>query len=494
MSSDPRPETHGRVIAREFALGFGLVAIVAVAMCGLLLVQLGRVGGLVDHMRHDEDAIRLGGRLATAVRERYIHLAHALVEEDPRELAQYERWGETVEASLAALATRVPVEQRGRVEAIRATGAEIDAIVRSALLPALRAGDRAGLQGGYREVQVLAARVSADADVIAEAVEGRMVGAHISATELTRVGVIAGLACVALVLALSIGYTLKLRRSVLAPLGRLTAAARAFGEGALRARLGRIGRGELQEVAAAFDHMADELVAREERLLRAERMAAIGQLAAGVAHEMNNPIGVIRGYLKTMRPDEDPEVLREELKILDEEAAACQRIADDLLAYARVPSIEPTRLRMHEFIAEAVRRLAEGGELDGGRVSVDAAPGVVRADPWRLRQVIANLIQNAAQVSPPGAPVEVAGRPVEGGYAITVSDRGPGVAPADRARIFEPFFSKRGGGSGLGLAVCQGLVRAHGGTIEVSDRPGGGAVFRVEVPAEPAVAARQEAI
>lgn len=114
-------------------------------------------------------------------------------------------------------------------------------------------------------------------------------------------------------------------------------------------------------------------------------------------------------------------------------------------------------------------------------------------DAHACRQVLANLVQNAMQVSPPGAPVEVVGRPVEGGYAITVSDRGPGVAPADRARIFEPFFSKRGGGSGLGLAVCQGLVRAHGGTIEVGDRRGGGTVFRVEVPSEPA-ASDEEAV
>lgn len=483
MAHDASPPPRDRFIGRQLALGFGLVSVVAVAMCVALLVQLGRVGGLVDHMRHDEDAIRLGGALATAVRERYIHLAHALVEGDPSERAEYQTWGETITRHLDALEPRVPDAERHRLDAIRAADAEVDQLVRDALWPAIQRRDRARMEQPYARVQALTREIAAHADVIAAAVEGRMAGAHISATGVTRAGFVAGLVCVALVLLLSAGYTVRLRRSVLAPLERLTAAAREFGAGELHTRLGLIGRGELQEVAGAFDHMADELVARERRLLHTERMAAIGQLAAGVAHEMNNPIGIIRGYLKTMTPDEDPDVLRDELKILDEEAAACQRIAEDLLAYARSPTLEPTRVRMHELLDEAVRRLAE---TDGaGAVRVDAEPAVIRADPWRLRQIIANLTRNAVQASPPDGPVDVTGRPTDNGYVIEVADRGPGIAPADRQRVFEPFFSKRAGGSGLGLAVCQGLVTAHGGRIEVDARPGGGAIFRVTLPAEP---------
>lgn len=479
-------EQRPRVISRQLAVGFGLVSVVAIVMCGVLLTQLFRVGGLVERMRHGEDPIRHGAQLVTAVREQYIHLAHTVIQGDESHVHHYDEWTADVRDIADALEPHVPTADRWRVDLIRRDSAQLDELFRTSLLPAIRAGDADALRRTHARVESLAEEAAKHADAVAKAVEGRMVGAHISATDVTRVGLATGLLGVALVLMLSVGFTVRLRRSVLTPLGRLTEAARAFGGGALHRRLGAIGRGELQEVATAFDRMADELGARQRRLLQAERMAAIGQLAAGVAHEMNNPIGIIRGYLKTMGPEEAPDVLREELRILDEEAAACQRIAEDLLAYARTPQLAVGRVEMDAFLREAVRRLSETGEFDEARVVVKVDAGVIRADVARLRQVIANLVRNAVQLAPadPGVEVHGASRP-DGGYEFWVSDRGPGLPADERERVFEPFYSRRAGGSGLGLAVCQGLVAAHGGRITVEDRPGGGAVFRVELPAEP---------
>jgi two-component system sensor histidine kinase MprB len=94
-----------------------------------------------------------------------------------------------------------------------------------------------------------------------------------------------------------------------------------------------------------------------------------------------------------------------------------------------------------------------------------------------------NLLRNAAKAAPTGAPIELVGTKLtDGAYEITVADRGPGIAPDDRQQIFEPFFSKTAGGSGLGLAVCESIVRAHSGSIAVEDNPGGGALFRVRFP------------
>ena len=118
------------------------------------------------------------------------------------------------------------------------------------------------------------------------------------------------------------------------------------------------------------------------------------------------------------------------------------------------------------------------------RIVLRVQPYTVEVDAGRIRQVLLNLLRNAIQASPPGEKVEVMGIPplIGDRYEILVSDRGTGVRAEERERIFEPFFSKRGDGSGLGLAVCQGIVRAHGGTIAVDGRAHGGAAIRVRLP------------
>lgn len=285
------------------------------------------------------------------------------------------------------------------------------------------------------------------------------------------------------IVALSALYTVRLRRALLMPLKALTHAARRFGAGQFESAIGQIGQGELQDVAVAFDRMAAELAARERRLVETERMAVVGQLAAGVAHELNNSIGIVRGYLKTMDPTGDTQTLKEELGILDEEAGHCQRIADDLLAFAGVQKLELRNVQMREFLEGTMRRLGESDALTSVELRSVAEDAELEADPLRLRQVVANLVINAGQASPRGAVVEVSGRRVgSDAYEIVVTDRGVGVADEDKSRIFEPFFSKRRGGTGLGLALCLGVVRAHGGAVVVEDRAGGGTTFRVRLP------------
>ena len=187
-----------------------------------------------------------------------------------------------------------------------------------------------------------------------------------------------------------------------------------------------------------------------------------------------------------MDPKAGEVTLREEIAILDEEAGHCQRIAEELLTYARMRGLELAKLRMHDFLEESVRRLRESAMLEGYSIVLSAAPAELLADGSRLRQVVANLVTNAAQVSAPGETIEVEGRmDAEAGYEIVVADRGPGIPDADKRRVFEPFFSKRRGGSGLGLALCEGIVKAHGGKITVLDRIGGGACVKVWLPFEP---------
>lgn len=476
----PRPR---RVIARRLAVGFGLISVVTVAMYGMLLVLIGEVSGLVLEMREDETAIREGLNLATAVREQYMHQAHWLIGRDEEHLDHYARSLERVEQGIRVLRPLVPEAERHRLDQIEADSREVDEVFRGTVRPAAERGDRSAIAEGHLRAQQISQRASGQADVIAAVVEQKMAGAHALAIRATRLGLIAGGLCVLLVLSLSIAFTVRLRRAVLKPLELLSKAARRFGSGGFDSRVGNVGEGELRALSETFDRMAEELEARERRLVESERMAAIGQLAAGVAHEINNPIGIIRGYLKTMGSDSPPETLREELQILDDEAASCQRIAEDLVAYARAPELQCDSTGMDGLLEETTRRFQETAEGAGVRIALDVAPGAAYADGGRLRQVVLNLLVNAAQVSEADGSIEVSGAPLEsGGYEILVSDRGPGISPEDRTRIFEPFFSRRPGGSGLGLAVCQGIVRAHGGSIVAEDREGGGTTFRVRVP------------
>ncbi len=478
--AEPRPK---RVIARRLAVSFALVSIVAVAMCGMLIALIGEVAGLVAHMQTGETAIRESLVFATSVREQYIHQAHWIIEQDPHHLEHYEEWLEQVQRGGEALQPLVPESERWRVAQVLEESRALDEVFKAFLVPAMNRGDTASVVKYHKQADELSQRATKQADFIARSVEQRMAMDHTSATRMTNAGLLTGATCVLLVLSLSVVFTIRLRLAVLKPLEVLASAARRFGSGDFESRVGPVGEGELRAVSIAFDRMAEELEAREKRLIESERMAAIGQLAAGVAHEVNNPIQVIRGYLKTMTAESPINVIEDELRILDEEASACQRIAEDLVAFARAPELHPNHVEMEELLRESVRRFGETADGSSQLVHLTAEPGEALVDAGRLRQVVRNLLVNAAHFSEPDQPIEVTGRRVgEEGYHIAISDTGPGIAPEDRTKIFEPFFTKRSGGSGLGLAVCMSIVRAHGGTISAKNNPDRGATFHVLIP------------
>jgi len=481
----PKPaKPQPRIIAWQLAQGFGTVTFVAVVMSAVLLGIIDDVAGLVSGMQHDESPIRQGFELATAVRDQSAHIAHSLIEADDSHLDHYEDSRRRVRSGIQELASGASTAERRRLERLGENTQRMHDLFMSSALEAARRGDRTEARRVHREIDALGLEAAGYADAIARSAESEMSHAHILATDSTRRGLLAGGAGALLIIALSIAFTFRLRASVLRPLKVLTDAAHGFGRGDFESRVGDVGEGEFGALGRAFDHMTEELALRQARLVQNERMAAIGQLAAGVAHELNNPIGIIRGYLKTMTPDGDPVVLREELAILDEEAAQCQRIAEDLLAYARAGELDMTTVTTAAFLEETARRYTESSRADDGEVAVDAEDIDIEVDRVRIRQVVLNLLINARQASSPDSPVTLRARRDGDYYQIDVEDHGPGVAPADRSRVFEPFFTRRPSGTGLGLSVVLGIVEAHWGTIEVLDTPAGGATFRVRLPVE----------
>jgi two-component system sensor histidine kinase PilS (NtrC family) len=227
-----------------------------------------------------------------------------------------------------------------------------------------------------------------------------------------------------------------------------------------------------------------EIEALREKAERAERLAALGRLAAGLAHEIRNPLGSIHGSVELVREAE--ELSAEDRRLLDLVLSEVDRLNDlvgTMLDVGRPRAPAPETVDLGRAVEEVVE-MARARRRASVILSVPEAPVLVHADPGQLRQLVWNLVKNALQFSPKDAEVEVEVTPDPDGRAsLAVTDHGPGIAPDVQARLFDMFFSRRQHGVGLGLALVKQIVQAHGGTIEVESTPGEGATFRVRLPA-----------
>ncbi len=475
-------------LRRRLAVALGSIAGVTTLVCLVLIVMLARLNASVDQIRTDAELSSEGLSLALAVREQYMHEAHTLIERKTTHLGHHADVVRRVHNQATTLKARLQGERRRRVERIEAMSQRMKTVFLEDALPAMQAGDISSMRSAHATLVEVSMSVIDETDALVNGLRQRMRKTERATQRASLAAMVVGAGGVLLVLGLAILHSLELRRAILGPLATLELAARRLGAGEEVEPLGEVGTGELQTVGRAFDHMAEQLRERERQLLERERMAAIGELATGVAHEINNPIGVILGYLKTMIPDAGNDELREELGILEEEARACQRIVEDLKTFARAPALHPSEVDIASLLEDAATRFRTSEPGSSHEVVVEASARFLRVDAVRMRQVLANLLGNAAQASAQDTCIEVLGADTDKGYRIRVRDHGPGVPRDERDLVFEPFHSKRPGGTGLGLAVCRGIVAAHGGAIHIEDAEGGGALFVIDLPTEEAAA------
>ncbi len=235
--------------------------------------------------------------------------------------------------------------------------------------------------------------------------------------------------------------------------------------------------------------MTQQLELRERETLRSEQLAAVGQLAAGLAHELRNPLTSMKILIQTAAEQPENASLQGcDLEILEEEIDRLEVLVRSFLDFARPPSLAKKFFDVRGLVDQTIHLIS--GPASKNRVDILYQPSeqelLIEADPVQIRQVLLNLLLNALNVLPCGGEIEIVVKAIGNGdlreLEIQVKDSGPGIPEDLEERIFEPFFSTTETGTGLGLAICKRIIQAHQGTICVNSGSSGGAVFIVRLP------------
>ena len=242
----------------------------------------------------------------------------------------------------------------------------------------------------------------------------------------------------------------------------------------------RLERSHLR-LTGEVERLHRQLDEKNRELARKERLAALGEMAAGVAHEVRNPLGAIQLYASML--DRDLEQLPEAQRLVQKIAGAVtslDAIVSDILAFAGNDRLELQAISLDRVLDEVLALAAPQRDVLGATVHMDVNAGAVRvhADDRELTRALVNVVFNALDAAGPGGTVHIYVTDGEDGLVtIAVADNGPGVAPELAQRIFDPFFTTKDQGTGLGLSIVHRIAESHGGQVKVEPCPGGGAVF-----------------
>jgi signal transduction histidine kinase len=317
--------------------------------------------------------------------------------------------------------------------------------------------------------------------------------------------------------------------AIIRPIKRLEGTATRIARGDLEERADVTIDNEIGRLAGAFNTMAgrledeikrlgrtnEELVETQEELLRSSTLAAVGRLAAGLAHEIGNPLGAVRGYLDILSKGiEDKDEEKEILERSEKEVSRINNIVREFLDIARPPKGPPAKAHLNDLVADTVSVMSGHGGFEGVKTELVLKEGIppVMIDEGKVRQVFINLLLNAADAmegtgvitvktgmdertdedsrrggrrrGDPALRASSAGQRVRRYVSVVFHDTGCGISEEELPKIFDPFYTTKvkGGGTGLGLFVSQGIIKAYGGKIEVESSSGKGSAFKVLLP------------
>jgi two-component system NtrC family sensor kinase len=268
---------------------------------------------------------------------------------------------------------------------------------------------------------------------------------------------------------------------------RLVAATRKVADGDLSHKVEVGTRDEIGKLGDSFNDMMQNLADAQRQLLQANKLASVGRLAAGVAHEINNPLTGVLTYSSFLlkRAEKDSE-MKEDLEVIVRETKRCREIVKGLLDFSRQSVSEKRPTSVNDIVRDACRIVKNPLSMQKAEIVLNLGENLpqVHADAGRMQQVLVNLLVNAGDaMTEAGGTITVTTDLVEDGVRIRVADTGCGIEPADLDKIFEPFFSTKGTrGNGLGLAIVWGIVEEHGGRLTVESEVGKGATFTIVLP------------
>lgn len=483
-----------RISIRLF-VGFFVVLLIFAFVALVTLNSLQKMQEATGEIRELQKGLEAGFKMAADAHKLSVHQAyltwtedHSHVERFRSSLEQMNQFKERLRAEIATDEERVWMRRLDRATS------EFANVFFTELVPAVRRHDEEKVESINRrsaelldEITELCKKLSLGFEREIYEATGRAIRVGQNALRQT-VGLFGFAVLVAIIAAFY------LARSILDPVGELIRGTETISGGDLAHTI-RVGRtDEFGQLADSFNRMTRELRSHQQQLIQAEKMASVGRLAAGVAHEINNPIGVILGYVKVMLAGKKPgDPQYEDLKTIEEEALQCKRIVQDLLDLSRPMKMDTEVFDLREVISDVVDRAEKQEPF--GKVSVDvqlsSTPIQVTADRARLRQVVMNLVSNGTEAMPEGGKLTIRayertstnGLPDKTQLAvIEVADTGCGITPENRRHLFEPFFSTKKNGTGLGLAISYGIVKAHDGFIDLETQPGRGTTFTVGLP------------
>lgn len=476
----------------------GGVVLALGALAGAWMAEQDRRGALEDARRQLDAAeaqlraqagelLRVAREVATGLSESHSARLRTWIENEPLGLYRDARDPERVDIQAVMDALVAEVRQRGREEAerIQLLGERVEAVATARLEAAMAreraaADARAGRQAEDRRarlMQNLLLLLCGMAVLLALTLAGLVV------RPVRRLR-----AAVDRIAAGDLGTPVPLTRRGAEELAALARAVERMRQRLLELTAGleaevRRKTEDLERTLGERTAALAELGATQERLVQAAKMAGLGTLAGGVAHEFNNLLGGILGCLESARAEPLPAAARGDLEVAERTAQRAAALVRALLDVARPGTRALVPVALGRVLDDVLHAAAPSAQRR--RVALVREPGpevTVLGDEGQLHQVALNLVANALQAVDDGERIWVALRAEGGQGVLEVRDEGPGIPPADRARVFEPFFTARPGGTGLGLFVSYGIVERHGGRIEVGEAPEGGAVFRVWIP------------
>ncbi len=306
-----------------------------------------------------------------------------------------------------------------------------------------------------------------------------------------------GIALAGMTGALAVAYLLS--SSILRPIRRLVDASHALAEGDLTHKVIVHGSDEVGQLCETFNMMADSLDERDRqlreymhnRLSQSEKLASLGRLAAGIAHEINNPLTGVLTYSHLLLKDAPPDSpQKEDLEVIVRETTRCRQIVKELLDFARERKSERKPTDLNGVIRNTISLVENQVSLHKVEIRTELDPELpeIPIDANQIQQVFTNLALNATEAMPEGGAITIATSSAENERFVTaeVSDTGTGIPEENLSKIFDPFFTtkEKGTGTGLGLAVTYGIIERHHGTIEVRSEVGKGTTFIIRLPRE----------